>query len=478
MIRDRQKCTFSLALVVFIAIGLSGCAHYSSTPALRDELLGCLEIFNANDQLIRKMERVDAQYARVSEFPYLRINRLLASLKNSLDDAAKRALWLVKLGELDKEARLIENSNLLHASGYDESTFNQCRAKLIEDVANNQATFEQLLARAYVPDSYSQTSRIAGFYYLTRWPVFRGALALQARETPSELGISSHASPLKTYGPEGNLTALIAPTEPDLDQLGFPQLSERELANLLTRYAPQWRIETVTNDDIPGRLVWSENAVSVDTQAPTTYQNIAFTLFEEQLLLQLSYTIWFSGVPAKRPFDLYAGELDGVTFRLTLDQDFKPLIADIMHNCGCYYMAFPSQRLRRRANNDEFEEPLWVPHKLPILADDQRFNIRLRAGDHFVQALDAGLATTPDHKLTMASYDQLRRLRFNQMSTRSAFSARGLIENSHRYERFILWPMGVLSAGAMRQTGHHAIAFIGRRHFDDANLIARYFVRP
>jgi len=39
-----------------------------------------------------------------------------------------------------------------------------------------------------------------------------------------------------------------------------------------------------------------------------------------------------------------------------------------------------------------------------------------------------------------------------------------------------LWPLGIPSAGAMRQWGHHATAFVGRRHFDEPFLIERYFV--
>jgi hypothetical protein len=50
---------------------------------------------------------------------------------------------------------------------------------------------------------------------------------------------------------------------------------------------------------------------------------------------------------------------------------------------------------------------------------------------------------------------------------------------TERGERFFLWPMGIESAGQMRQWGHHATAFVGRRHFDDPNLLASYFsLRP
>jgi hypothetical protein len=35
--------------------------------------------------------------------------------------------------------------------------------------------------------------------------------------------------------------------------------------------------------------------------------------------------------------------------------------------------------------------------------------------------------------------------------------------------------MGVRDAGAQRQWGHHATAFVGRRHFDDPDLIDQRF---
>ena len=35
--------------------------------------------------------------------------------------------------------------------------------------------------------------------------------------------------------------------------------------------------------------------------------------------------------------------------------------------------------------------------------------------------------------------------------------------------------MGIPSAGAMRQWGRHATAFVGRRHFDEPFLVERYF---
>ena len=60
---------------------------------------------------------------------------------------------------------------------------------------------------------------------------------------------------------------------------------------------------------------------------------------------------------------------------------------------------------------------------------------------------------------------------------KSLFGDDGIIEQSARKERWFLWPLGVVNAGAMRQKGNHAVAFIGRRHFDDAFLWEKLNVR-
>ncbi|MBE0449034.1 MAG: hypothetical protein IBX64_13250 [Actinobacteria bacterium] len=68
-------------------------------------------------------------------------------------------------------------------------------------------------------------------------------------------------------------------------------------------------------------------------------------------------------------------------------------------------------------------------------------------------------------------YDSLRSLPIGNNERRNLFGPEGIIEVSRRAERFLLWPFGVESPGAMRQWGSHAIAFVGRRHFDDAFLL-------
>jgi hypothetical protein len=57
----------------------------------------------------------------------------------------------------------------------------------------------------------------------------------------------------------------------------------------------------------------------------------------------------------------------------------------------------------------------------------------------------------------------------------SLYGPDGLVAGTGRSERFLLWPMGVPSAGAMRQWGHHATMFVGRRHFDDPGMVEAGF---
>ena len=56
------------------------------------------------------------------------------------------------------------------------------------------------------------------------------------------------------------------------------------------------------------------------------------------------------------------------------------------------------------------------------------------------------------------------------------FDRYGLVPGTQRLERYILWPTGVLSPGALRQWGHHAVAFVGRRHFDDPFYMQKMYI--
>ncbi len=136
-------------------------------------------------------------------------------------------------------------------------------------------------------------------------------------------------------------------------------------------------------------------------------------------------------------------------------------------------MFFPTPRLEPVPAPEKMIEWAFVPAPAPQLAAGERMVIRLATRTHYM----VDIAAAPGGEGTayaFADYDGLRALPVAGGS-RSAFRPDGLVPGTERGERVFFWPMGVPSAGAMRQWGHHATAFVGRRHFDDVDLIERRF---
>jgi hypothetical protein len=111
---------------------------------------------------------------------------------------------------------------------------------------------------------------------------------------------------------------------------------------------------------------------------------------------------------------------------------------------------------------------------LPSVREDARVHVTLATGTHYVTRVKSekpGTGTT----YRFVDEDNLRSLPMPDGRWRSVYDGDGIVPGTERSERFLFWPMGIRSAGAMRQWGRHATAFVGRRHFDDADLIDRRF---
>jgi hypothetical protein len=236
-------------------------------------------------------------------------------------------------------------------------------------------------------------------------------------------------------------------------------------------------VETTGAFDRIGTLVWRDGpAPEVDVSAPVVYRKLAHTRVGGKTLLQLVYTAWFSERPHDSSFDLLAGRLDGIVWRVTLDRAGEPLLYDTMHPCGCFHMFFPTPRVEPIPAPEKMIEWAFVPAPAPQLAAGERIAIRLATRTHYLVGI-AATAGGEGSTYAFADYDALRVMTVAGGS-RSAFRPDGLVPGTERGERAFFWPMGVPSAGAMRQWGHHATAFLGRRHFDDADLIERRFTLP
>jgi hypothetical protein len=101
--------------------------------------------------------------------------------------------------------------------------------------------------------------------------------------------------------------------------------------------------------------------------------------------------------------------------------------------------------------------------------------VRIATRTHYIERVSVVRGADSLVRYAFQPYDELRSLARLDGRRSSAFGPDGLIAGSERPERFLFWPMGIPSAGAMRQWGRHATAFIGRRHFDDADLIEKRF---
>jgi hypothetical protein len=262
-----------------------------------------------------------------------------------------------------------------------------------------------------------------------------------------------------------------------LDPLRRVQISEHELEELAAVYAPSFEIAVAGDFDRFGQLRWRGAAEipEVDAAQPVVYVQSAHARYGETWLLQLVYTIWFPERPARGSADLLAGRLDGLVWRVTLAPDGEPLIYDSIHSCGCYHQFFPTPRARPRPPPDPLEEWAFVPHTLPRVAEGERPVVSLATATHYIERVALVRGTDSLTRYAFHPYNELRSLPRAGGGSRSLFGQDGLVAGSERLERWLFWPMGVASAGAMRQWGRHATAFVGRRHFDDADLLERRF---
>jgi hypothetical protein len=241
-------------------------------------------------------------------------------------------------------------------------------------------------------------------------------------------------------------------------------------------YAPSFEIPVSGDYDRFGPLRWGTGPVpEVDASAPTVYVHQAYTRVEGRVLLQIVYTIWFSERPSEGGFDLLSGRLDGLVWRVTLGPDGEPLLYDSIHPCGCYHQFFPTPRARPRPAPQPNEEWAFVPLTLPRVAEEERPLVRLAPRSHFIERVTLVRGADSVARYVFQDYNSLRSLPRPDGSRRSVFGPDGIIAGTERTERYFYWPMGIASAGAMRQWGRHATAFVGRRHFDDADLMERRF---
>jgi len=448
----------------------------TSPPLAR--IQACERLFSDLDSRVEHARVRDPGAYAVADFPYLRTDRFLASFRDRVP-GHRFVVWVGRLARLDHEGRHFELANLPRdvRAGLPldiERRLDRCRGTLVARDVASPARRSLLRRNAQAPDEYSTWERVLGIYPITSLFVSFRIKSLQdefIRWHRSRLGNGPVSGRPRRWGLAARASSTVEGPRWPLDGLGIPVPGRVALEALFRRYAPVWEIDERDGDDRPGRPVWSAGRPVIDVRAPTLYRWVSWTRYREASLLQLNYLIWF---PRRPGDDLYSGEVDGLIWRVTLGPDGRAWVYDSIHACGCYYIVFPTERLpygvpRRRW----FTEDLTIPKTLP--ADPPGpIVLRVASGTHYLVHADPRPSRPSlDGTLAVQAYDELRSLPYEppERPYRGLFAPNGLVPGTERRERYLLWPMGILSPGAMRIRGRHAIAFIGRRHFDDARLV-------
>jgi len=486
-------------LFILSLLSLIGCSAVVTRPAVSLDMaaITCRTLYQAVDAVIDNAGVRDYGLSQIQGFPYLRTTRLLASFSYELNDTLPQwSAWIGHLADLDAQARALELRNLpFSVMDREKNTLldelNRCRNQLITIELPQPEYRAQLRASAHVPDDYVTWWQVLGFYPITAPIVAIGISAWHNRTH------DTFATPLASLPITGKLVRWVSNSiyhaelpgkslntqqireilHRSLDPLGIPSPTNIELDQLFSTFAPVWEVDVADENDRIGRLHW-KNEAAVDTTQLALYRKVSHTRLGDQVLLQLNYIIWF---PARSGSDIYAGQLDGINWRVTLGPDGEPWLYDAIHNCGCYHEFFLSRQLRLRKDLPfaYFESPL-LPQPAP---QQQPLVLRIAHHTHFIQRIyhdnvpsDQSSAIKASQPLRWEDYDVLRSLPAGE-GYRSLFGTFGLVAGTERSERFLLWLMGIRSPGAMRQWGRHSTAFNGRRHFDDAFLIESLFER-
>lgn len=392
---------------------------YLDAPS--EQVHACAGWYRALDRAVDESGVRDARHARVPGFPYLRVDRMFASLASRAgrDLRATRA-YAERLGELDLESRAHEINNLprerfetLPGMGPNSSRdlalrrTGDCARLLRElDLAKPQAR-AALLRAARVPDDDPAASEGVS--------VSRGI-------SPRSFPVVRYAPPAALPLPRAAIGGLL--TRGRFDPLGQPLLSQRELERLAALYAPSFEIATGGDRDRFGEVLWrGGEAPEVEASTPAVYIESAYTRYGEQVLLQIVYTIWFPERPAGQGVDS-AGGLDGIVWRVTLASDGEPLLYDSIHPCGCDHQFFPTPHARPRAGAGA-EERAFVRQRLPRVMDGERPLIRLASGTHAIERVSLVHGIDSLARYVVRPYDELRSLPRPDGSRASIFGPRG-----------------------------------------------------
>ncbi|HEY8037235.1 MAG TPA: hypothetical protein VIF37_16760 [Methylobacter sp.] len=485
-----RHSTIACCLVLLI----QGCATLKPYPdsSLSGEDGTCQRWFENIEATLKEYDLDDPETARIDGFSHLRVNRLLASMGESATSNETFAEWLEQMRQLDAAGKKFDVANLptsamqqlvskMPVEGSFDQALEHCGKRLNKLSLNNPEHKQRLLEQAQVPDAYQSWKRVAGLYPLARYAAsiaierlhrnLDASFKIPLAKLPRQGRLIRYTPPHNNPLPSEHIAAMLSSAYDN--PLGIPHLTPLQLQQLLEHFAPVWEIDTRNNTDKIGTVgLDSDKQPRIDINQPAIYVAHRYARWHGRVVLQLIYQIWLPAREKTSMLDLYGGPLDSLIWRVTLDPEGVPIAFDSIHGCGCYYLLFPSQGYRAVPPKDG-AEPVLSPKSIPTISPDRHLLLRLQSRTHYLQQVSFvdDISEAATRRYIFDDLEQLRSLPMPNGRKRSLYDQDGIIDASERAERFLLWPYGIASPGAMRQWGTHAIAFIGRRHFDDPFLL-------
>ena len=486
-------------ILILLGLFLYACATTGVNQQIADfqRPTEYVRFFEILDRIVAQADARNAASFAVSGFPYLRTNRFLTGLKHDLDTSARKEQWILWLQQLDREARKKEIRNLPPdavrelalqlGDHFDRHTLQARAAMYSEKMLNHDQRrpgfFEAVQAAVVNIDEYKTSYRVFGLYPFTSLPVVLVTNRVQGEfkswhQTPvDQLDIQGQ---LIAYGPSSptaysQLAAREIIKRSRSNALGVPFPSDADAKTLAAMLAPFIRQDQVHSYDRIGEVVWQDGHVRVDAKQPTVYYYLTHARFKGEPILQLNYALWYPARQGPNSPWIERGELDGLTVRISLDNDGVPFMVDIMNTCGCYHFYVPDPGRIKRLIPIQGEIDVFVPTWLPESFPQKRLTMRINSGWHQVVHIGAEREPSGYRPYRLVPYDQLEMLPHPDHRFESIFDSRGIAKDSDRWEFIIFFPMGIPDVGSMRQRGHHAVKLVGRSDFEDPDLFDKNF---
>lgn len=360
--------------------------------AIDDHLARCEPLFADADAAARAGDATDANYWRVPGHPYVRVDRLMASYVDRLEDVSAAGEWLEQLRDNDAFAREIELANL----GIQDPE----RRQLLDDL-RLCAVWQTTMLMAEPETARTFIAAVAG--------AIPGANAAQPVPQQSvddcaAVGAASvagywHAEPLPGERPAAD-TVLAGYPKLRYGGLGRANMFASWRERLAELHAPRgW-----ASAGAPGlaRLYWDGDDIAGNPGQPTLYYHFSHARSGTQALEQITYLGFETND---------AGTVSsGWAWRVTLATDGQPLAYEYLRLSGRDHVWYPTARLRPAEGS-----------AAPLAMADLTWH----SGCAAVPVARPASIPAGAHRYRLLPYDHLFRLPRPGGGTRSAFDPRG-----------------------------------------------------